>query len=300
MSDIETLKCIFRGIDEDQNGYITWSEFENLYKKLGEPLTEKEVKSALKVLDPKRKEQISFETFLTYWQQNHKGGKSNKAYKNKFKFLSTKLHGSFDYKKVIIKHVGVQFTPEYRVKFYYEQKNRELKKISPWHDIPLYHLPKNSKNNKLSLGIETHIYNFICEIPKYTRAKFEIATGEPFNPIKQDMKNGNLRFYKHGDMMMNYGLLPQTWENPATISESTGLPGDNDPIDAIELGTKQLKTGTVTPVKCLGVLALLDSGETDWKLLCININDPLAHLIDDVHDIETHLPVCHLYIYMYI
>ena len=30
----------------------------------------------------------------------------------------------------------------------------------------------------------------VVEIPKYSRAKFEIATGEDFNPIKQDVKNG--------------------------------------------------------------------------------------------------------------
>ena len=30
------------------------------------------------------------------------------------------------------------------------------------------------------------------------RAKFEIATGEEFSPIKQDTKNGKLKFYQHG------------------------------------------------------------------------------------------------------
>ena len=28
-----------------------------------------------------------------------------------------------------------------------------------------------------------------CEIPKWTRPKFEIATGEYYNPIKQDTKS---------------------------------------------------------------------------------------------------------------
>lgn len=38
----------------------------------------------------------------------------------------------------------------------------------------------------------------ITEIPKFSRAKFEIATGEPLNPIKQDVKNGKLRDYNYG------------------------------------------------------------------------------------------------------
>jgi hypothetical protein len=52
----------------------------------------------------------------------------------------------------------------------------------------------------------------LAQIPKWTRAKYEIATGEEFNPIKQDTKNGKLRNYNFGDMLFNYGAFPQTWE----------------------------------------------------------------------------------------
>ena len=34
--------------------------------------------------------------------------------------------------------------------------------------------------------------------------------------------------------------------------------------------------GEVLQVKVLGVVALIDEGETDWKVLAINVNDPLA------------------------
>ena len=42
----------------------------------------------------------------------------------------------------------------------------------------------------------------------------EVSTTEPRNPIKQDIKKGNLRFYPY-NINWNYGLLPQTWEDPA-------------------------------------------------------------------------------------
>lgn len=29
-------------------------------------------------------------------------------------------------------------------------------------------------------------------------------------------------------------------------------------------------------MKVLGTVALIDEGETDWKILCIDVNDPLA------------------------
>jgi hypothetical protein len=52
---------------------------------------------------------------------------------------------------------------------------------------------------------------------------FGFAAGEPFNPIKQDVKNGNPRFLKYGDQLFNYGALPQTWEDPKHISDETGV-----------------------------------------------------------------------------
>merc|ERR1711968_344457 len=75
------------------------------------------------------------------------------------------------------------------------------------HDIPL----KNADGT----------VNFICEIPKETSAKMEVATDEPKNPIKQDTKKGKLRFYPY-NINWNYGLIPQTWEDPGVEREFPG------------------------------------------------------------------------------
>lgn len=45
--------------------------------------------------------------------------------------------------------------------------------------------------------------------------------GEEHTPIKQDMKKGKLRFYPY-PINWNYGLLPQTWEDPAHINAKCG------------------------------------------------------------------------------
>lgn len=37
-----------------------------------------------------------------------------------------------------------------------------------------------------------------------------------------------------------------------------------------------LSCGDVIHVKILGVLALIDEGATDWKIIAINVNDPEA------------------------
>lgn len=64
--------------------------------------------------------------------------------------------------------VGEVGTTEFRVVF----KDGD-KTISPWHDIPLK---------------DGNLYNFINEIPKYTKAKMEVSTKETSNPIAQDIK----------------------------------------------------------------------------------------------------------------
>jgi len=50
------------------------------------------------------------------------------------------------------------------------------------------------------------------------------------------------------------------------------------------------KSGEIKQVKVLGVMALLDEGETDWKIIVIDVNDPLAPKLNDIEDVERHLP----------
>lgn len=45
-----------------------------------------------------------------------------------------------------------------------------------------------------------------------------------------------------------------------------GPQGDNDPVDVVEIGSDQLKMGGVYRVKPLGVYAMIDDGELDWKV----------------------------------
>jgi Inorganic pyrophosphatase len=70
----------------------------------------------------------------------------------------------------------------------------------------------------------------------------------------------------------------------------TKAKGDNDPIDVCEIGEEVGYPGQIKQVKILGTMALLDEGETDWKLIAIDINDPLAPKLNDIEDVERHLP----------
>ncbi|KAG2216082.1 hypothetical protein INT45_005840, partial [Circinella minor] len=81
-----------------------------------------------------------------------------------------------------------------------------------------------------------------------------------------------------------------TWEDPTTVNTDTNARGDNDPIDVCEIGEGIGYCGQVKQVKVLGVMALLDEGETDWKLIAIDTRDPLAEKLNDINDVEKHLP----------
>ena len=173
----------------------------------------------------------------------------------------------------VVRAVGSQQTGEgfdFRVKF-----SDGGKDISPWHDIPL----KNADGT----------VNFICEIPKETSAKMEVATDEPKNPIKQDTKKGKLRFYPY-NINWNYGLIPQTWEDPGVENADLKVMGDNDPVDVVEIGSATLEMGGVYPVKIVGCLAMIDDGELDWKMIAVNSNDPKFAAVNDVADVEREFP----------
>jgi len=57
-----------------------------------------------------------------------------------------------------------------------------------------------------------------------------------------------------------------------------------------EIGEQVGYVGQVKQVKVLGIMALLDEGETDWKLIVVDVNDPLASKLNDIEDVERHLP----------
>jgi len=165
------------------------------------------------------------------------------------------------------KPIDVLGSDHYRVYFF-----KDGHAVSPFHDIPLWADKENG------------IANMVVEIPRGTRPKLEISKSDVLNPIKQDVKKGKLR-YVHDPYPFNYGAFPQTWENPKLKDDRTQAFGDGDPLDVVEIGTKVHNTGDVIQVKILGTYAMIDAGETDWKVVVIDVNDEHASKFNDVGDI---------------
>jgi inorganic pyrophosphatase len=71
---------------------------------------------------------------------------------------------------IVAKPTGAADTEEFAIKFFSSDKQ-----VSPWHDIAL----EAEKSGQ---------FNFLCEIPKMTKAKMEVNTKAENNPIVQDIK----------------------------------------------------------------------------------------------------------------
>lgn len=172
-----------------------------------------------------------------------------------------------------------------------------LRHVSPWHDVPL------RPHARMPMVI-----NMVCEVPRGTRAKYEVTVDEePLNPIRRDLtSDGRPRSYP-SRMPWNYGMVPRTWEDPSKRTRvsrwipgqpprgtpSFLAPGDGDPLDVVEIGSSRCEVGGVYPVVALGALALLDGGELDWKVIAIRTDDPLLasgrfDLLPDIVDRIRH------------
>merc|ERR1712226_1764647 len=209
---------------------------------------------------------------------------------------TTAVHASTTFIKPVnlarfASHVSKIMTSNYSVeprgKLYTESyklflKNEDGQPISPFHDIPLV------------ADAEANTYNMVVEVPRWTNAKMEISKTEPLNPIMQDVKKGKMRFvgnvFPHKGYIWNYGAFPQTWEDPKVIHPGTNCSGDNDPLDVCDISSIIVPSGSVIKVKVLGVLAMIDEGETDWKVIAINTADPLSEHMSDITDVEKYKP----------
>ena len=125
-----------------------------------------------------------------------------------------------------------------------------------WHDI--------SRGDNIPEEI-----NVIIEIPKGSPNKYEIdkATGM----IALDRAN-----YSAAPYPFDYGFVPQTlWD-------------DGDALDVIVLTTYPLNPGIMVAVRPVAVMEMIDSGESDWKIIGVPVNDKRWEDVKDLADINKH------------
>src|SRR5580704_9108719 len=115
------------------------------------------------------------------------------------------------------------------------------------------------------------VVNVVIEIQKGSNNKYEF-----------DEKLGVFRldrvFYSPFFYPLDYGFIPQTRSE------------DGDHLDALVMGGDPLFTGCLTEVRPIGLLNMVDSGDLDAKILCVQANDPRFSTLKDIKDIEAYNP----------
>merc|ERR1719162_2581870 len=152
--------------------------------------------------------------------------------------------------------------------------------ISLWHDVDLH--------VKTWLDEDTGLLHYVNEIPLGTMKKHEVQPGEPFNRIVEDPV-GSARLRAFGrPVPFNYGCFPQTYRDPEEIDELHGAPGDDDPLDVLDVSGHSVGVGAIAECRILGAVCLVDEGEADWKVFVVSTKaGPLSHAesIEDVEDV---------------
>lgn len=126
-----------------------------------------------------------------------------------------------------------------------------------WHDISI---GKNVPNE----------FNCIVEIPKLSHNKYEID--KETGMIALDRANYNAAAYP-----FDYAFVPQTlWE-------------DGDALDVIVLSTYPLAVGILVAVRPVAIMDMVDSGESDAKIIAVPVNDRRFENIHDLADLNKHM-----------
>mmetsp|Transcript_23376 Transcript_23376/g.54349 ORF Transcript_23376/g.54349 Transcript_23376/m.54349 type:complete len:577 (+) Transcript_23376:49-1779(+) len=135
--------------------------------------------------------------------------------------------------------------------------------ISLWHDVSLY--------DQTWLDEATGLYHYVNEIPRGRFHKWEVQTKKPLNVIAEHVK-GTKKLQEFGRAVpFNYGCFPQTYRDPKELCEIYKAPGDDDPLDVIELTPEPLGVGTIARCRPLGAVCLIDEGRADWKVFVVNV-----------------------------
>lgn len=157
--------------------------------------------------------------------------------------------------------------------------------VSPWHHVDL--------RVKDWLDKADGTYRFVNEIPQGTRRKFEVQTELPGNVIREDPKASRwLRAFAE-PVPFNYGCFPQTFRDPLEADDIHGAPGDNDPLDVIDLAPEPARVGEIVICRPLGAVCLIDEEKADWKIIVVNTRakGPLA-AARSVEEVERVSPGC--------
>ena len=139
---------------------------------------------------------------------------------------------------------------------FFTLNDSRIMQFNPWHSVHY----GDENGDKV---------NGIIEIPKNSRAKYEL-----------DKNSGMLKLdrvlYSSVYYPANYGFIPQTYCD------------DNDPLDILILSQIEVQPLCIVQAKIIGVMRMLDQGESDDKIIAVCANDMSVAHINDISELPEH------------
>ena len=110
------------------------------------------------------------------------------------------------------------------------------------------------------------VVDVFIEIPKGGRVKYEV-----------DKENGLLRasrvLYGAIHYPANYGFIPRT------------LDDDGDALDVLVFAQDDIQPGSIVSARVIGVMPMVDQGETDDKIIAVMVGDPAFEVVRSLDDL---------------
>ncbi len=131
-----------------------------------------------------------------------------------------------------------------------------MKYFNPWHNVD--HAYDSSG-----------FINGIIEIPKHTRAKYELDKESGL--LKLDRVLYSAMYYP-----ANYGFIPKTYCD------------DKDPLDILVLSQIEVVPLCLVKAKIIGVMRMLDNGEADDKIIAVAAGDPAVNHFENISELPDH------------
>lgn len=128
--------------------------------------------------------------------------------------------------------------------------------FNPWHDV------------EVGDGYP-EIVNAIIEIPKNSKAKYEID--KRYGMLKLDRVLYSSFFYP-----ANYGFIPQT------------LGDDKDPLDIVVVSQVEVEPLCIVRAQVIGVMRMVDRGAGDDKIIAVAADDKSVNHITEIGDLPEH------------
>ena len=114
--------------------------------------------------------------------------------------------------------------------------------------------------------------DFLCviEIPKGSRKKYELDKETGYIILDRVL-------YTSTHYPANYGFIPRTYGD------------DNDPLDVLLICAEDLEPLTLVRAYPIGVIAMVDNGHRDEKIIAIPYSDPNYNMYKSIDELPRHL-----------